>query len=254
MTAAYDPIAAYYDLIHDPLEDDIASVVTLAVASGGPILELGCGSGRLLLPLGRAGLEVTGIDSSPVMLARAQARLAADPSAAARVHLVQADMAAFDLPGTAFALAIFGYNTFMHLDEQAALAALRCVRAHLLPGGRVWLDLENPFVLSDLPETGALELEAEFEYEAGEKKVRLWSAYAADAVEQAVDVLWVYEIAGRDGSAQRIEAQFRQHYTYPHQLDLLLSQAGLRLISLSGDYDGAPFDEDSGRLIALAIA
>jgi SAM-dependent methyltransferase len=254
MMPVYDRIAAYYDLTHDGLTVDVDAVVALAKSAGGPVVELGCGSGRLLQPLARAGVEVTGVDSSPAMLARAGARLAAEPDVAARVRLVQGDITSLELPGTTFALALFGYNTFMHLDERAALLALRRVRALLAPGGRLWLDLENPFALADLPVTGEMELEAVFEDLSTGWLVRQWSAYAADTTEQVVDVVWVYETTDATGAPLRTEARFRQHYTYPHQLDLLLAQAGLKLVSLAGDYDGSPFDEDSERLIALATS
>ena len=61
----YDQIAHYYDLTHADLTDDIDFILSLAQAVNGPILELGCGSGRLLLPLARAGFTVTGVDNSP---------------------------------------------------------------------------------------------------------------------------------------------------------------------------------------------
>jgi SAM-dependent methyltransferase len=71
----YEQTAKYYDLVHAELKDDIPLVLTLAGQGKGPILELGCGTGRLLLPLARAGYEVIGLDNSPAMLAKAKARL-----------------------------------------------------------------------------------------------------------------------------------------------------------------------------------
>ena len=79
MNLSYDAIARYYDLSHQSLVEDIPFLLRVAAETGGPALELGCGSGRLLVPLARAGYAVTGVDNSPEMLARAELRLAGEP-------------------------------------------------------------------------------------------------------------------------------------------------------------------------------
>ena len=78
----YDRIARYYDLTHDRLTADVPFLLAQAAEAGGPVLEIGCGSGRLLVPLARAGQTITGVDRSAEMLARAEPRLAALPAQA----------------------------------------------------------------------------------------------------------------------------------------------------------------------------
>lgn len=247
----YDAIARYYDLAHDLLTDDIPFVVELAKSTGGRVLELGCGSGRLLLPLARAGLAVTGVDSSAAMLRLAEQRIAAEePAAAARIRLVEGDMTSITLDDPPFDLALFGYNTFMHLSETEAIAALRRARACLRPGGTLLVDLENPFVLS--AEGGEPRLEAEFG--SDDRPIRQYAAYVDVPGEQAVDVTWTYEETLADGTTTRAESRFRQHIYYPHQLDLLLSQTGFRLTGLGGGYAGESYDEEAERLLALGVA
>ena len=77
----YDQIARYYDLLHGDLTEDIEFVIRLAEKSGGPVLELGCGTGRLLLPLVRIGQKTTGLDNSEEMLAVAKAKVASERAA-----------------------------------------------------------------------------------------------------------------------------------------------------------------------------
>ena len=96
----YEHIARFYDLSHDRLVDDIPFLLRQAAEAGGPVLEIGCGSGRLLVPLIRAGFDVTGIDSSPEMLARAELRLAAEsPLVGDRARLIHGDIRTADLHG-----------------------------------------------------------------------------------------------------------------------------------------------------------
>ncbi len=255
----YDRLSRYYDLSHAALTDDIPFMLGLAAETGGPILELGCGSGRLLLPLARAGHPITGVDNSPAMLAIADQRLAQeDADVRARVRLVTADIAA---AGSATYLAyeshttgltICGVNTFMHLDQAQALATLRTVSRLLRPDGLLCIDVDNPFALSAVDEAPEPELEQAWTDPATGRTVRQLAAYRNADTDQAVDVTWVFEESSGATTPERTVIEMRYHYLYPHQLDLLISQSGLRLMAFYGDYDRAPFDEDSDRLLLMA--
>jgi SAM-dependent methyltransferase len=255
MNMPYDAIARYYDLSHQALTEDIPFLLQQAAEAGGPALELGCGSGRLLVPLARAGTAVTGIDNSPEMLARAAMRLAGEAAEVRdRVRLVESDLRSPALPpGEPFALAYFGYNTFMHLDETAAAAALRQLRPLLRPGARLLIDVDHPLALSAAGNEPDFELEDELRDEAMGETVRQYAAYESVAGEQAVDVTWIYE-TGRGDAETRTQVTMRYHYLYPHQYDLLFSLTGFRLLGFLGDYDGSRFDEDSERLIVVGEA
>ncbi|HID52267.1 MAG TPA: class I SAM-dependent methyltransferase, partial [Anaerolineae bacterium] len=155
----YEKIVAYYDLTHADLTADIPFILKLAGEAGGPVLELGCGSGRLLRPLAQSGYSVTGVDNSPAMLARASARLAGETTAVQnRVTLIEADMTDFTVDGR-FPLVIIPYNTFMHLDTGQATAVLRRVRDCLAENGRLFIDLINPFAAANTPSDQLISLE-----------------------------------------------------------------------------------------------
>jgi len=251
----YDAIARFYDLSHQPLTDDIPFLLQQAAEAGGPALELGCGSGRLLVPLARAGTAVTGVDNSSEMLARAAMRLAGEAAEGRdRVRLVESDVRSLALPsGEPFVLAYFGFNTFMHLDETAAAAALRRLRPLLRPGARLIIDVDHPLALSAAGNDPDLELEDELRDEALGETIRQYTAYESVPGEQAVDVTWVYE-TDRGDAEERTQVTMRYHYLYPHQYDLLFNLTGFRLLGFLGDYDGSAFDEDSERLIVVGQA
>src|SRR5438105_2408836 len=119
---------------------------------GAAVLELGCGTGRVLLPLARAGLSVTGVDASSAMLERCREKLAREPvPVRERVSLHEADVRQFQVrdSGTAgasgFPLAIAPFRVFQHLVSVAdQVRCLETVRAHLAPGGRLVFDVFNP--------------------------------------------------------------------------------------------------------------
>ena len=147
MTTPFDRFARFYDGDYRHYDDDLAALLDLAAESGEPILELGCGTGRVLLPLAKASHTVTGVDISPALLDLARQKLRSTHHAA-RITLIEADLRTFDLPQKAFAFAFCTSNTLMHLTTQAdQLAVLRNAHRHLAPGGLLFIDLFNP----DLP-------------------------------------------------------------------------------------------------------
>ena len=110
-------------------------------AAGGPVLELGCGTGRVTIPVAAAGVDVTGLDNSDSMLKRARRKSVADE---VEVSWMEGDMRTFDL-GRRFALIYVPLASFAHLSGPGdAEACLARVRRHLPPGGRFAVDLMNP--------------------------------------------------------------------------------------------------------------
>jgi SAM-dependent methyltransferase len=135
--------AEFYDFLHAGQTVDVAVFTELAEERGGPALEIGCGTGRVLAPLAGAGIGATGIDASRDMLALCARKLRSMPEDA-RPHLVLADMRRFSLRGR-YGLALMVCNTLWHCrSDEDALAAFRCAREHLAPDGRFVLDVCLP--------------------------------------------------------------------------------------------------------------
>lgn len=134
----YDLFGWDYESINPPTDAEVDWHLSWARRTGGPVLGLACGTGRLLGRLAMAGFETVGIDLSEAMLARAGENISAlPPDARGRMSLVKADMSRFDL-GRRFGLVFIADNSFRELrTRKALLACLRCARNHLRDGGRL---------------------------------------------------------------------------------------------------------------------
>ena len=131
----YDHVAPYRE------RADVAFFVEMAQAAGGPVLEIGCGTGRVLIPTARAGIEIVGLDLSPSMLAVCRSNLAQESAETqARVRLVEGDMRDFDL-GQQFALVTLPFRPFQHLTSvEDQIACLTTIHRHLAPAaGWCWI-------------------------------------------------------------------------------------------------------------------
>lgn len=252
----YNQIARYYDLLHDHLVADVAFVSELAGETSGPILELGCGTGRLLLPLARQGRQVTGVDASEAMLAVARTKLGGEPKAVrARVNLKRGDICTTQLEGP-FDLAVLAYNTILHLAPAALISCLQNVSRHLTPGGMLFIDVDNPTEVHDPGQDGLLLLQRAAYNEEEQAMVVLMVSSVGDGAKQTRDTVWLVDISAVGGGAvRRTVARSTLHYYFAHQLVQRLEEAGFALRGQYGDYDGRPYSADeSERLLLLAVA
>lgn len=252
---SYTLLSRYYDLENADFTDDLDFWLALAEEQGGPILELGCGTGRVLLPLAQRGIAVTGVDNSPEMLARLEAKL----NVASQKHLptpptlLHASLSDFHAEHTpAFALALMPFNTFMHLltlEEQ--IAALTNIRQHLRAGGALALDMPNPAEALVAQEQG---LTLERTFSDGSNTVQQFSQVSVDRAAQLARITWLYDSVAPDGAVTRTIVPLTLRYTFPGEMRLLLERCGFTLAHLYGDYDRAPLADGSPRMIVLAQA
>ncbi len=249
----YEPIALYYDQLHNSLTADIDFIRLLAAKQGGLVLELGCGSGRILLPLLQDGLLVTGVDNSPAMIELAYDHLSRMPeSVRQRATILEADIR--DLPQTLsrnkFGLVLLPYNTLLHFRRKEVSRILCRIRDFVRGGTRLLIDVINPFLIESSPYPPEPVFETSFEESQYGQRIELWSQAFLDAQNQMLNVNWIFR-SENDKSAE-YSTSFTYHYLYPHEYDLLLKQAGFRLEQMMGDYNGDSFNEDSERLLMVA--
>jgi SAM-dependent methyltransferase len=255
--ALYDSVIAdFYDA--SPLvahrTQDVAFYTERALKFGGSVLELGCGTGRIAVPLAEAGLQITGLDISPRMLERAeQKRSTLPPDRRSLLRLVPGDMTNFDLHQQ-FPLIIIPFRPFQHLmtvPEQ--LQCLDCVRRHLSIGGRLIMD----FFQTDaarMHDPSFLEPHFVAEYEmSGGRKVRLTECIAAfHRAEQRNDVEMAFEVTTADGRVERHVFAFTFRYFFRYEVEHLLARSGFKITELFGDFDGSPLIDDSPEMIFVA--
>jgi SAM-dependent methyltransferase len=250
-TEAMNRAARFFDAEYADYRHDIPVLAAFAQRTGGPLLELGCGTGRVLIPLAQAGYSVTGVDLSPEMLrlARAKAEAAA---VAQRVTLIQGDYGAAPLNGP-YAFAFIVMNTFMHLTTQKAqLAALRHWRAHLAPGGLLLIDVFHPDVAQLAYLDGRLEWDRTWTDPETGLTVTKWLTRTVDLAEQTLHVTLIYEEIAADGTVRRTLVPYEARYLWRFEAELLLDKAGWILEDVYGDWGLGPFDSHSHRMILVA--
>lgn len=252
----YDAIAAWYDLEHADFADDLELYLGLAGATGDPIVELGCGSGRLLVPLAQAGYRVTGVDTSAAMLARCRAAATA-AGVAERMTLVQGDMAALALPAHNFRLAFVALGSFQHLATLAARrAALAALRAHVLPGATLALDLAQAEArrFAQAAETGAL-LHIGTHHDAATGMILTHTAAAHyGAAPGTLALTHWYDAHPQAGPLTRTCVATILAPITRSEIELLLAATGWHLRETYGDHALDPWDDLSPRLIVIAQA
>lgn len=237
-------------LYHAHLElhpDDLSFWLDLAFRYPGPILELGCGTGRLLLALARAGHSVYGLDKDFQMLEFLQKNhLTYSPTPA---KIIQADFTRFHL-AMAFKLIVMPCNTFSTILPSARLSLLACVRRHLLPQGLFAASLPNPEALLKLPANSDPEVEEVFPHPNTGEPVQVLSSW--ERSEGHFTVRWHYDHLQPDGYIQRSSLEIKHNLTTAQAYQHELQQAGFQTINFYGDYDISPYRFDSPFLIILA--
>lgn len=245
----YDQIARFYDAGMEGFADDLPFYLDFARRIGGPVLEFGCGTGRVSIALAEAGYDVTGVDCSPEMLAIARRRLRSRRELPLR--LVLADMREVYFRRR-FRLVIIALDTFLHLrDVQEQRRTLKAARDNLEKDGVLLLDLAGPMAWDDWAQ-GTRPLVPVWST-LGSDGVRTskYSTYVADASRQTRHVTEIYEQIDREALVRRWVAEYDLRYVFPAEADLLVDACRLVVHGRFGDYDCSQFLGDSPRLLLV---
>jgi SAM-dependent methyltransferase len=247
----YDSVVPYRE------RQDVNFFVEMAKRSGGPVLELGCGTGRVLIPTAESGIEIVGLDASPLMLSVCREKLLSQSNAVQSkvTSLIQGDMRDFEL-GRKFSLATIPFRPFQHLLTVAdEISCLKTIRRHLVEGGKLVLDIFNPSLqhLADeryLQEHGE---EPEFVTADGRKVVRRARIVSRDYFRQITHNELIYDVTHPDGREERHVHRFPMRYLFKFEAEHLLARCGFGLEAVYADYDKSPYGSKyPGELILVA--
>lgn len=241
--------AELYDLFRGGDElDEVGLYTDVAAEQGGSCLDVGCGTGRVLIPLVQEGVEVVGVDSSPAMVTACKDRLVAE-GLEAEVHV--GDMVDFDL-GRKFDLVIVPGASFQLLDERdTALAALARLKAHVAPGGLLAMSLFTPwYEITHESLDGVWRLEKD-ETTDGGRRALCHASNELDRCEQLMEVQHRLELL--DGDGKIVDSEYktsRLRWYAKYEIELLLKAAGFGTVDTLGDFG----DEEAGDgHVAMAV-
>jgi SAM-dependent methyltransferase len=267
-TPADDASILYYDADYPSLEigsacrDDVTALVRMgllgdvgfygeqAAAHGGPILELGCGTGRIAIPLARMGFAVWAVDVAEAMLDQLRAKLDAEsPETRARVRIIHQNAADLDVPDLAASLVLLPFNLLMmQPDHEQARRTLAAAARHLAPNGRFALDIMNPATLPQEADSAPAPSQPR-------RNPRTGNPYIRHAQISAVNRRRVQHVTGwydellPDGGIHTTRFAFDWRMIDRADLAAILAEVGLVIDQLAGDFDGSPWTEDSRRIV-----
>lgn len=223
---------------------DVAFHVKLAHESGGEVLEIAAGSGRIAIPTARAGIAITALDLSNYMLAALRDSLARESEEVrARVNIVEADMRKFDLAAH-FKLITIPFYSFQHLTEaDDQLACLRTCHRHLTDDGKLVINVTNPSLPRILNDKSFEEVqpEPEFNLPDGRSVIRKIRDTKKDLVNQVITSEFIYLITNPDGTQERLVHELPMRFIFRNEMEHLLARAGFAVEAVYEDFQKTPF-------------
>jgi SAM-dependent methyltransferase len=241
-----------YDILCQGLDYGIDFYVALAREAKGPVLDIACGTGRVLLPVLEAGVDADGMDLFQPMLDTARRKAAALGFSSG---LYRGDMTDFQLPRR-YALIMITFNAFCHMlttDDQ--LRCLTCIRRHLLPGGLLAFDGGYPGLAWIGAPQDQRVLEGEIKHRRTGETMRMYDTRGFDRVAQVQRSRNEIEVDEADGATRIIHrSEFLVRWTYKPEMELLLRASGFARYEICGGFDRRPLTQETDAMIVLAWA
>lgn len=240
-------LPSLYQAHHQEYTEDLPFWLDLARLFGDPILELGCGTGRVLFHLEDAGYSCLGLDNDPAMLdqLRKVQKIRKSPPA----PTILADMTAFQIQER-FSLIILPCNTYSTLGSSARKSTLNCINQHLLSRGAFATSIPNPEILNTIETADQPEIEMFFPHPETGNPVQV-SCWLVRNTEK-ITFHWYYDHLYPDGQVKRVEVVTSHHLTTTDQYLEEFHSAGYQVEAVYGDFDYSPLGFESPNLIIIA--
>ncbi len=238
----------FYDLIfqnsprYKEQNQDIEFWLEMAKCYGPSILELACGTGRISAPLGAQGFDVTGIDLSASMIAKAQKK-------SQKVQWLEGDVRDFSLQKT-FSLITFPYDTFTHLHQLSDIkACLRCIKQHLKPDGHFVIDFKNPsYVFNTVNSPHQRDVYSIFQDPSSSRKVTVNRECEYEAAEQLYHRTLLFSWENR---SEVVREALTLRIFFPKEIEFILLENGFKILQKFGNYQQEPFKGNSSHHILV---
>jgi SAM-dependent methyltransferase len=254
MSVFYTTVARFYDAETGDKIDDLAMYSRLAEQYTGDILDIGCGTGRVLIHLAQEGYTVHGIDNDREMLDRLDHKLEMMPHLQENITYYDGDVLTYEMDRQ-YSLILLTYNALMHFqDQDTQIQLLQQLRKWLADDGLLVIDLPNAGDVFASQDTESILLERTFlEPESGHM-VMLQSVSYLDRVTQVLHVDWIYDEIDGDGTVRRLIAPHQLRYYFEPEIRLLLQVTGFAVDDIHGSTEEDPFEEGAERMIVFAMA
>ncbi|MCH5586545.1 class I SAM-dependent methyltransferase [Shimazuella sp. AN120528] len=233
------------------MDQDIHYYVELAKQTGGPVIELGCGTGRMSIAIAKEGIEVVGVDFSAEKLAVAKQK-SDDLGLSHRIKWVESSITNFQLPET-FPLIIMPDRSFLQLiNIRDQLSALKAIRRHLEEGGLFAFHAFVPHMRKLIDMEGKYTFRGSFP--SGNDEMEVYDFTELDTFNQIANITrYIERFNSRGKSVSRTKSKIRLRYIFPAELSHLLAVCGFKIENRYGSFYRAPFDANSEELIVEAV-
>jgi SAM-dependent methyltransferase len=250
---SFDEWSDLYDWVFAWKRDDISFYVEEARRSGGPVLDLGCGTGRVAIPVAQAGIEVVGLDSSAKMLQVARRKAKTVGPIEGKLTWVRGDMRSLSM-SRQFALVIIPYRGFLSLlsvEEQRR--CLEGVKVHLLPGGKLVFDIFVPDLHTITEGSTAPAHSWDVTHPQRAHRLVVWDQSRFDNYNPVIDVrMIIEELDGAGEMVRKLYRDFQLRYLHRFEAQHLLELCGFYVFDLFGDFDREFLNETSTDMVWVA--
>ena len=250
-------VAEFYDPAYEHRrQEDIEFFIAYSQRARGRTLELGCGTGRVLIPTAISGCDITGLDISSYMLRKCQDKLdKQSKEVKERVKLIQGNMTDFNTDEM-YSLVTIPFRVFQHLlTTKEQKACLNCVNRHLVPQGLLIFDVFHPLpsrLVYDPKYTVEVEDLPEMALPDGRTLRRTTRISGFHRDQQYNDIEIIYYVSHPDGRTERLVEAFPFRYFFRYEVEHLLDICGFKVIDLFGNFDMSNFSADSTEMIFIA--
>lgn len=239
--------AYFYDYFATGLDGDCTFYFEQAKKYGSPILELGCGTGRILIPIAQAGINIVGLDRSEAMLSIAKQKISIlSPEVQNNIELIKGDMRNFSI-NKKFNLVIIPYRSFLYLlTPEDQKSTLKCIHKHLVDNGKLIFNIFDPdleIITEHFSSLGScLKKQDEFINPETGNKVILWDTRQYNPENQTLDQYFIFEEINKQGFVvSKSYAPLHIRYIHRYEMQFLLELCGYKIDALYGDFQGGPY-------------